>query len=38
MPPGTTLFAYIEGFSNRKRLHSALIGYVTPEQAERQTA
>jgi putative transposase len=31
------LFAYIEGYYNRQRLHSA-IGYVTPEQAERQAA
>ena len=28
------LFGYIEGYYNRKRIHSAL-GYLTPEQAER---
>ena len=28
------LFAYIEGYYNRQRIHSA-IGYLTPEQAER---
>ncbi len=28
------LFAYIEGYDNRQRIHSA-IGYLTPEQAER---
>ncbi len=28
------LFAYIEGYYNRQRIHSAL-GYITPEQAER---
>jgi len=28
------LFAYIESYYNRQRIHSAL-GYVTPEQAER---
>jgi putative transposase len=27
------LFAYIEGYYNRARLHSTL-GYITPEQAE----
>src|ERR1700747_3287246 len=31
------LFAYIEGYYNRQRLHSAL-GYITPEQAERNAA
>ena len=31
------LFAYIEGYYNRQRLHSA-IGYITPEQAELQAA
>jgi transposase InsO family protein len=31
------LFAYVEGYYNRQRLHSAL-GYITPEQAERQAA
>jgi putative transposase len=31
------LFASIEGYYNRQRLHSAL-GYITPEQAERQAA
>jgi len=31
------LFAYIEGYYNRRRIHSAL-GYRTPEQAERQIA
>ena len=29
------LFAYIEGYYNRRRIHSA-IGYITPEQADRQ--
>lgn len=28
------LFAYIEGYYNRQRIHSAL-GYLTPDQAER---
>ena len=28
------LFAYIERYSNRQRIHSAL-GYLPPEQAER---
>jgi transposase InsO family protein len=31
------LFAYIEGYYNRQRLHSAL-GYLTPEQMEAQAA
>ena len=31
------LFAYIEGYYNRQRIHSAL-GYITPQQAERQAA
>jgi transposase InsO family protein len=31
------LFAYIETYYNRQRLHSAL-GYLTPEQAEVQAA
>jgi len=31
------LFAYIEGYHDRQRIHSAL-GYRTPEQAERQMA
>ena len=31
------LYAYIEGYYNRQRLHSGL-GYITPEQAERQAA
>lgn len=31
------LFAYIEGYYNRRRIHSAL-GYRTPEQAERHMA
>jgi putative transposase len=31
------LFAYVEGFYNRQRLHSAL-DYRTPDQAERQAA
>ena len=31
------LFAYIEGYYDRRRIHSAL-GYRTPEQAERQMA
>ncbi|WP_415926892.1 IS3 family transposase [Methylobacterium sp. 4-46] len=31
------LFAYIEGYNDRQRIHSAL-GYVTPEQAERNAS
>jgi putative transposase len=31
------LFAYIEGYYNRQRIHSA-IGYITPEQADRKSA
>ena len=31
------LFAYIEGYYNRARIHSA-IGYLTPEQAERKAS
>src|SRR6185295_13581783 len=31
------LFAYIEGYYNRQRRHSA-IGYITPEQAEAKSA
>ncbi|MBO0733727.1 MAG: transposase [Methylocapsa sp.] len=31
------LFACIEGYYNRQRPHS-VIGYITPEQAERQAA
>jgi putative transposase len=31
------LFAYIEGYYNRRRIHSA-IGYITPEQADLKTA
>jgi putative transposase len=31
------LFAYIEGYYNRQRIHSA-IGYITPEQADRKIA
>ena len=31
------LFAYIEGYYNRQRIHSAL-GYLTPEQAEREAS
>ena len=29
------LFAYVEGYYNRQRIHSAL-GYLTPEQAEQK--
>src|ERR1700731_1271040 len=31
------LFAYIEGYYNRQRIHSA-IGYITPQQAEAKYA
>jgi transposase InsO family protein len=31
------LFAYIEDYCNRQRIHSAL-GYITPEQAERKAS
>jgi transposase InsO family protein len=31
------LFAYIEGYYNRARIHSA-IGYITPQQAEASAA
>ena len=31
------LFAYIEGYYNRQRIHSAL-SYITPEQAERNAS
>jgi putative transposase len=31
------LFAYIEGYYNRQRIHSA-IGYITPQQAETRSA
>jgi transposase InsO family protein len=31
------LFAYVEGYYNRRRIHSA-IGYITPEQADRKSA
>jgi transposase InsO family protein len=31
------LFAYIEGYYNRVRIHSA-IGYITPQQAEAKAA
>ena len=36
-PAKRDLFAYIEGYYNCQRLHSAL-GYLTPEQAELQAA
>lgn len=32
---GYCLFAYMEGYYNRQRIHSAL-NYLTPEQAERK--
>jgi putative transposase len=35
--PRRELFAYIEGYYNRRRIHSA-IGYLTPEQADRKSA
>ncbi len=31
------LFAYLEGYYNRQRIHSA-IGYITPQQAEAKSA
>jgi putative transposase len=31
------LFAYIEGYYNRQRIHSA-IGYLTPDEAEQMAA
>ncbi|HVC57279.1 MAG TPA: IS3 family transposase, partial [Stellaceae bacterium] len=31
------LFASIEGYCNRQRIHSA-IGYITPDQAEAKSA
>jgi putative transposase len=31
------VFAYIEGYYNQQRIHSAL-GYLTPEQAERKAS
>ena len=35
--PTRDLFAYIEGYYNRQRRHSA-IGYITPIQMERKAA
>ena len=35
--PRGDLFAYIEGYYNRARIHSA-IGYITPQQAEAKAA
>ena len=35
--PGPGLIAYIEGYYNRQRIHSA-IGYITPNQAEAISA
>jgi transposase InsO family protein len=35
--PRRELFAYIEGYYNRARIHSA-IGYITPQQAEAEAA
>ena len=35
--PRRDLFAYIEGYYNRRRIHSA-IGYITPQQAEAKYA
>ena len=35
--PRRDLFAYIEGYYNRRRIHSA-IGYITPQQAEAKAA
>ena len=31
------LFAYIESYYNRRRIHSA-VGYITPEQAEQKAS
>jgi putative transposase len=31
------LFVYVEGYYNRRRIHSA-IGYITPQQAEAKYA